>query len=92
MAKAILINDRDSVAIASAPVKKGERVVYRRGGEECSVTALADIPVYHKIAVANVPQGKAVVKYGEPIGRATQDIAAGEHVHTHNLTDIEEGR
>lgn len=87
-----MINDKDSVAIVSAPVEKGERVFYRRGGEERSVTALAGIPVYHKIAVADVPMGKAVVKYGEPIGRATRDITAGEHVHTHNLTDIEEGR
>ncbi|MBO4888357.1 MAG: altronate dehydratase [Firmicutes bacterium] len=39
----------------------------------------------HKYAVRDIRQGEEVIKYGFPIGAATQDIAAGEHVHTHNL-------
>jgi len=29
--------------------------------------------------------GEAVVKYGLPIGKATQPIGVGDHVHSHNL-------
>ena len=29
--------------------------------------------------------GEVVLKYGQPIGVATQPIAAGEHVHVHNV-------
>src|SRR5665647_230514 len=43
------------------------------------------VPRGHKVAVRDVATGSAVRKYGQVIGRATADIAAGEHVHTHNL-------
>lgn len=39
----------------------------------------------HKIAREALPRGAQVIKYGAPIGRATRDIAAGDHVHLHNL-------
>ena len=32
-----------------------------------------------------MPQGEAVRRYGQVIGQATQPIAAGTHVHTHNI-------
>ena len=35
-------------------------------------------------------QGEVVRRYGEAIGRASQPIAPGQHVHTHNLA-FEEG-
>ena len=39
----------------------------------------------HKYALRPIAAGENVIKYGMPIGHATRDIAAGEHVHTHNL-------
>lgn len=42
-------------------------------------------PLGHKVAVRPIAGGQAVRKYGHVIGYATTDIAAGEHVHTHNL-------
>lgn len=39
----------------------------------------------HKYARRAIGAGEAVIKYGFPIGVATQDIAAGAHVHSHNL-------
>ena len=39
----------------------------------------------HKYALCDIAEGKDVIKYGMPIGHATQAIAKGEHVHTHNL-------
>ena len=39
----------------------------------------------HKYARRAIRAGENVVKYGMPIGHATRDIAAGEHVHVHNL-------
>ena len=43
------------------------------------------IPLGHKIALRNIAKGEEIVKYDCPIGRASRDIKAGEHVHTHNL-------
>jgi altronate hydrolase len=39
----------------------------------------------HKLALRPVPLGGAVHRYGQIIGFATQEIAAGDHVHSHNL-------
>lgn len=39
----------------------------------------------HKLAVADILKGECVVKYGFPIGEATQDIKSGELVHTDNM-------
>lgn len=43
------------------------------------------VPAGHKAARGSIRRGELVIKYGEAIGRATQDIAPGEWVHTHNL-------
>lgn len=39
----------------------------------------------HKYALRDIRQGENIIKYGQPIGHATRDIAAGEHIHSHNL-------
>ena len=39
----------------------------------------------HKYALRDIAKGENVIKYGNPIGHATADIKAGEHVHTHNV-------
>lgn len=39
----------------------------------------------HKYALCDIKCGENIIKYGNPIGRATADIKCGEHVHTHNM-------
>lgn len=39
----------------------------------------------HKTALCDIKKGENIIKYGYPIGHATEDIKKGEHVHTHNL-------
>ncbi len=50
------------------------------------------IPLCHKFALRAVAAGAPVVKYGETIGRASRDIAPGEHVHIHNLLSARAAR
>jgi (2R)-sulfolactate sulfo-lyase subunit alpha len=47
--------------------------------------SVADVPIGHKIALKDLKAGDTAVKYGEDIGKIVKDIAAGEHVHIHNL-------
>ena len=47
--------------------------------------AIQLIPRGHKMATEAIPKGAAVRKYAQVIGYAAEDIAAGAHVHTHNL-------
>jgi altronate hydrolase len=55
------------------------------GAEFAGVCVTTPIPAGHKLALASIPAGEPVVKYGYPIGVASAAIAAGEHVHSHNV-------
>ncbi|MBQ6829851.1 MAG: altronate dehydratase [Clostridia bacterium] len=44
-----------------------------------------DLDNGHKYALRDIAAGENVIKYGNPIGHAICAIAAGEHVHTHNM-------
>ena len=48
------------------------------------LTAKADIPIGHKVALKDLSVGDTVIKYGEDIGKMVGGAATGEHVHTHN--------
>lgn len=49
------------------------------------VTIQDDVPIGHKVALADLKAGDTAIKYGEDIGRVTAYVATGRHVHTHNL-------
>lgn len=85
MCNAMMIDAKDNVIVAIEPIKKGDEVCYLCGGNEKRLTALEDITIYHKLASCDIKKGMPVIKYGEHIGIATQDIQTGEHVHTHNV-------
>ncbi|GAB3468097.1 UxaA family hydrolase [Polaromonas eurypsychrophila] len=50
-----------------------------------SITTRGLIPPGHKVATRTINTGDAVRRYNQIIGFASQPIAPGEHVHTHNL-------
>ncbi|MEM1042220.1 MAG: altronate dehydratase family protein [Bacteroidota bacterium] len=75
--RALRIHETDTVAVAVEALEAGAEVL--------GVTLRADVPAGHKIALVPHAEGDAVVKYGFPIGRATEAIAPGEWVHSHNL-------
>lgn len=75
----IRIHPLDSVGIARVRIPAGTAL-----GDELS--AGENIPAGHKVALRVIAAGSEVRRYGQIIGFATEDIAAGAHVHTHNLT------
>ena len=77
----ILVHEHDDAAIALADLSRGE--TYQVAGQ--SVTLLDDIPFGHKVALRDISSGDNVIKYGNPLGHATQDIRIGQHIHTHNM-------
>jgi len=79
--KLLKINETDNVAVVLEAVKAGEALEVNGA----TLTAQEDVGVGHKIALAPIAEGEAVVKYGSPIGVATAKIEAGQAVHTHNL-------
>ncbi len=87
MNRLVQITPKDMVAVALQPLRAGESVDYGAG----RVTPLADIPMGHKVALRDIRKGEPVIKYGFPIGAATEDIPAGGHVHTQNLHTLLSG-
>lgn len=71
----------DNVVTCCAPICAGQSVCV----DGVTVTAVQDIPIYHKMAITDIPPGSAVFKYGQPIGIASSPIAKGQHVHVQNL-------
>jgi altronate dehydratase len=78
----VLDAPRDNVAVALTALSVGE--VVRLTSWELAVQV--PIPFGHKLATRSIRAGDPVIKYGETIGIAAADIAAGEHVHVHNVT------
>jgi len=77
----ILINPKDNVATARRDLAEG--TVCRAG--VAKVRLREKIPLGHKVALRPIRKGEAIIKFGNPIGLATQDIAPGELVHIHNM-------
>lgn len=87
MNKLVRITEKDMVAVALQPIAAGSSVSYGAG----EVTLLSDLPMGHKAALRDIQKGEPVIKYGFPIGEATEDIPRGAHVHTHNLHTLLSG-
>jgi len=83
----------DDVAVVVTDVAAGTEVkaVTLEGKEVGLIKAVEDIPLGHKIAIRDMAQGKEVIKYGRAIGRVTQEITKGGHVHTQNVKSIRWG-
>ena len=75
----IRIHPADNVVIARRQLLGGTVL------EDEGVTVQGLVPPGHKVATSAIAAGAAVRRYNQIIGTATQPIAPGQHVHTHNL-------
>jgi hypothetical protein len=77
----LILRDEDNVCIACTVIEAGTSLVI----EDQTVTLNETLYVGHKIARRSIQMCEKILKYGAPIGSATQKISCGEPVHTHNL-------
>lgn len=77
----ITLNPADNVAIARNPLLP--RTVLTSDAGEITVRRM--VPPGHKIAITSIAEGAEIVRYGQVIGHASAEIAAGDHVHSHNV-------
>ena len=85
MKRLVLLDARDSVAVAVDGLEAGESGRLMGAGQGTAAPATVAVPRGHKIALADLPAGMPVIKYGLPIGLAREAIPAGSWVHSHNL-------
>jgi len=81
--KFIIADPKDNVATARVEVKADTVLLTDDGG---TITVKELIPFGHKVALKDVNKDEGIIKYGQRIGIATQNIAVGELVHTKNLS------
>ena len=91
MSNVIKISPEDNVGVVIEEIKKGDDLKFTdHEGNDIKINALDDIRIYHKVAISEIKAEEHIVKYGEHIGVAGNDITVGEHVHTHNVEDKRE--
>lgn len=77
--------DNVGTAVLEDLIRQGDTVGTTGRITDVTVTARADIPYGHKVALRPIKKGEQVIKYGLSIGTATEDIQPGDHVHIHNV-------
>ncbi len=78
MSQLIVLHPDDNVGIVK------ERLAAGSDPLGLGVALATPLTPGHKVALTAIPTGAEILKFGQIIGRASKDIAAGEHVHTHN--------
>lgn len=73
------LHANDNIAVALADIAVGE------ADDIVDFDLQQSVKRGHKVAVTAILAGQNVLRYGQIIGQATCDIAAGEHVHVQNL-------
>jgi altronate dehydratase small subunit len=83
--EALVMNAADNVATALEEIDPQTEITLQIKDEKIVIRVAEKIRFGHKFAIRAIPRGEFIVKYGEPIGVATENIVAGRHVHVHNL-------
>ena len=85
----LLVHDKkDTVGVVVVEeLKAGTNMlcVVTHDNSSFKLKAKMDVPIGHKVALADIGKGDTVWKYGQDIGKAVAGIKKGEHVHVHNL-------
>lgn len=84
----IRLHPSDNVATALRDLAVGAVLVAQPDGIAAPLPLSAPLALGHKAALSPIAEGALVIKHGHPIGRATAQIAAGEHVHVHNVISL----
>lgn len=79
---AIQLHPRDNVAIAKQDIPARTTIIMP---DHNALKIGESIPEGHKFALCAIAAGEPVLRYGYRIGMATEPIAPGAWVHTHNL-------
>ncbi|MFN7706792.1 MAG: UxaA family hydrolase, partial [bacterium] len=78
----VLLHPSDNCAVAIRTLERDHAARWT-GGHPIALSGR--IPAGHKVAIRSIELDQPVFKFGWPIGVATQTIAPGEHIHSHNL-------
>ena len=76
----IQLHPCDNVLVVCQPLEAGAVLI-----DGVMQHLAVPVAVGHKVARVDIAAGEKVIRYGAPIGSACKAIAAGTHVHLHNM-------
>jgi altronate hydrolase len=79
--RTLRLNPKDNVIVAVDGLPPGTTID--------GVAVTGRVLKGHKMAVARIAKGEPILKFGQIIGFASEDIVPGDHVHTHNCAYAE---
>ncbi|MFZ7119547.1 MAG: UxaA family hydrolase [Eubacteriaceae bacterium] len=85
---AILINEKDNVATALREIDANENIIIAESKKRINFSVKEKILYGHKFSINNIDMGEDIIKYGEVIGKATQEIPSGYYAHVHNIESL----
>ena len=88
MALIAVLHENDNVATALTHIEKGTELTFETAKGSFKVTTTEKIPLGHKVALEAISTKANVIKYGEIIGIAKDEINVGDLVHIHNIESI----
>ena len=75
------LSPRDNIAVALRPLKAGESVIL----DGVTLTIERNMAIGQKLAAQPIAAGDIILKYGCPIGTATEAISPGQRIHARNV-------
>lgn len=82
---ALVMKKTDNVATAIRDLRKGDYAMVKVGSDLKTILLDEDIPFGFKLSLREIGRGEPILKYGEPIGKASTNISPGAVVHVHNV-------
>ena len=88
----LIHNEGDQVGVAVQDVEPGPaRLVYMDSERELELEVREQVPLGHKVALADLAEGAEVTEYGVRIGLTRGPIRKGDLVHVHNIVSARWG-
>lgn len=81
----LVIDENDNVAIALTDLKIGDMCHVVRENKVITIQVRENIPFGHKFALDHFEKDESVYKYGEEIGKTSEQVLQGSWIHTHNM-------
>lgn len=84
----IILHPKDNVGIIKRDMHKGEKIIIDEEKFKNKIEVKEKIPFRFKVALKDIHIGDEIIKSGELIGKAKEEIKKGEMVHVHNIEGL----
>ena len=85
---AIILKPKDNVGTSIKPLKRNTEIILKLEKQLINFVIKENIKLCHKFSLSKIRKGDKIIKYGEIIGVAIDDIQSGNLVHIHNIQSL----